>query len=182
MQTHGFDGLSFDWQYPVCWQSDCSKGNPAEKEGFATLITKLSDAFSSQGLTLAVSVAGYPAVIEKAYDLKSIGAAADMVSVMTYDYRGFWDGKTGHHAPVSAAEEVLALVAGAGVPKDKINVGLPMYGQSFTLSSSDNSVGASASGRGKAGPFTKQAGMMAFYEICSGGKIFKTLMSKTVKD
>ena len=26
----------------------------------------------------------------------------DMINVMTYDYHGFWDGKTGHHSPLYA--------------------------------------------------------------------------------
>ena len=37
LAEHDFDGLSLEWQYPVCWQADCSKGNPSEKQGFVAL-------------------------------------------------------------------------------------------------------------------------------------------------
>ena len=54
-----------------------------------------------------------------------------------------------------------------GAPKEKLIMGMPMYGQSFTLaSSSNNGLNAAASGAGNAGPFTRQAGMLAYNEIC----------------
>ena len=28
-----------------------------------------------------------------------------MINVMTYDYHGFWDGKTGHHSPLYAVSK-----------------------------------------------------------------------------
>ncbi len=44
---------------------------------------------------------------------------------------------------------------------------MPMYGQSFTLSSSSNNgLNAEATDAGNAGPFTRQAGMLAYNEIC----------------
>ncbi len=91
-----------DWQYPVCWQSDCSKGPSKDKEGFSNLLKSLRSAFDSAGgYELAVSVAGYPSVLALAYDLQEVGKAADIVNVMTYDYHGFWDGRTGHHSPLT---------------------------------------------------------------------------------
>ncbi len=38
LEIRGFDGLSLEWQFPVCWQSNCRAGKPAEKEGFAALV------------------------------------------------------------------------------------------------------------------------------------------------
>uniref|UniRef100_A0A336KYW9 CSON001622 protein n=1 Tax=Culicoides sonorensis TaxID=179676 RepID=A0A336KYW9_CULSO len=38
LKTHQFSGLHFDWNYPVCWQSDCKKGSSKDKSNFATLI------------------------------------------------------------------------------------------------------------------------------------------------
>ena len=57
-----------------------------------------------------------------------------------------------------------------GVPKEKIIIGIPLYGQSFKLSTGAQGYGAPASGRGKAGKFTLQDGMLAYYEICHQGE------------
>ena len=38
LQIRGFDGLSMEWNYPVCWQSNCLAGKAAEKDGFVSLV------------------------------------------------------------------------------------------------------------------------------------------------
>jgi chitinase len=54
-----------------------------------------------------------------------------------------------------------------GAPKEKIVVGLATYGRTFQLTSAANyGFNAASSGGGKAGEFTKEAGFLAFYEIC----------------
>ncbi|NXN45133.1 CHIA chitinase, partial [Rhinoptilus africanus] len=55
-----------------------------------------------------------------------------------------------------------------GAPAEKLVVGFPTYGNTFTLRNpSDNGLGAPASGPGPAGPYTQEAGTLAYYEICS---------------
>ena len=58
-----------------------------------------------------------------------------------------------------------------GAPKSKLIVGIPFYGQSFSTRGGGTSYGAETSGPGDAGRWTKQRGMLAFYEICSKGNI-----------
>jgi chitinase len=54
-----------------------------------------------------------------------------------------------------------------GADREKVIMGIPFYGQSYTLDTNDqNDVGAPAFGPGNPGEFTKQPGMMAYYEIC----------------
>jgi len=56
----------------------------------------------------------------------------------------------------------------SGASPDKIIMGIPLYGQSFTLASSrDNGLNASTYGPGEAGQFTRQGGVLSYYEICS---------------
>jgi GH18 family chitinase len=52
------------------------------------------------------------------------------------------------------------------MPKEKINMGLAMYGRTFKLvNTSDTGVGAPSSGPGDAGNYTKQPGFLAYYEV-----------------
>lgn len=73
---------------------------------------------------------------------------------------------------ISLQEYVLNYVSQQGIPKQKLQMGIALYGQSVVLSSIDNQVGAPIV-QGKPaspGPHTIQAGMLAYHEICSGSK------------
>ena len=97
---NNFDGMEFDWEYPVCWQMDCSIGNPNDRENFSQLIRELGQAFKQRGLILSVAVSSSSQVINRAYDIPSLSENTDFVSVMAYDYNGHWDKRTGHIAPL----------------------------------------------------------------------------------
>ena len=64
-----FDGLSLEWQFPVCWQSDCKKGSSKDKEGFVSLVKELKKAFQPKDLILAAGLSGkakiYPITTNK---------------------------------------------------------------------------------------------------------------------
>ena len=62
-----------------------------------------------------------------------------------------------------------------GAPAEKLLVGLATYGHTFVLASSDTSVGAPESGPGAAGPYTRQAGTLAYYEVRIDGKAVSKL-------
>ena len=100
LKTRQFDGLSLEWQYPVCWQSNCRAGNAGDKQGFSQLVKELKKAFKSKGLILAASLSGYTDIADRAYDLNTLGKNLDLVNVMTYDYHGYWDRATNHHSPM----------------------------------------------------------------------------------
>lgn len=94
IKRHNFDGLVLEWHFPVCWQSDCSRGPSSDRQGFAVLAKKLRIVFKSKKLVLGATLSGYPAVVDQAYDIPSLNGDLDFMNIMTYDFRGFWD-KTG---------------------------------------------------------------------------------------
>ena len=101
LTQYGFDGLSLDWQYPVCWQSDCSKGQSGDRNGFTDLIKDLKTEFQSKNLILAASLSGYKGVAQKAYNIPQLNKYLDIASINAYDYHGYWYGTTGHHSPLN---------------------------------------------------------------------------------
>lgn len=100
IEKYGFEGLDLDWEYPVCWQVDCNKGPESDKEGFSQLVKELSNEFKPRGLLLSAAVSPSKKVIDAGYDVPVLSKYLDWISVMTYDFHGQWDKKTGHVAPL----------------------------------------------------------------------------------
>merc|ERR1711936_998658 len=184
VEKYGFDGLDLDWEYPKCWQVDCSKGPASDKEAFALWVSELKAAFEPKGLLLSAAVSPSKKGMDAGYDIPSIARDLDWIAVMTYDYHGHWDKKTGHVSPMYAHPEddydyfntdfTIKYWMEGGAPANKLVMGMPLYGQAFTLDkASENGLNAPARQKGKAGQFTRAAGFSAYYEICekvkSGG-------------
>lgn len=102
----------------------------------------------------------------------------DFINLMAYDFHGKWERETGHNAPLYASsldsewqkqlsvDNAASMWVRLGAPKEKLIIGMPTYGRSFTLSNSANfRVHAPASGGGKAGEYTKESGFLAYYEV-----------------
>jgi len=177
IKQHNFDGLDLDWEYPVCWQVDCDKGPASDKEGFSAWVKELYDAFQPHGYLLSAAVSPSNKVIEKGYDVPVLSRYLDWIAVMTYDYHGQWDKKTGHVAPMYRHPEdeniyfntnyTIDYWLKKGADPKKLVMGMPMYGQSFTLSqSTDNRLNKKTYGGGEAGQYTRARGFLAYYEIC----------------
>ncbi|EDW76228.2 uncharacterized protein Dwil_GK14769 [Drosophila willistoni] len=177
VEKYGFEGLDLDWEYPVCWQVDCAKGSPAEKQGFAALVRELSDAFRPRGLLLSAAVSPSKTVIDAGYDVPKLSRYFDWIAVMTYDFHGHWDKQTGHVAPLYYVEGdanpyfngnfSINYWLDQGTPANKLIMGMPLYGQSFSLADQkERSLNDRTIGPGQAGTYTRAGGFLAYYEIC----------------
>ncbi|CAG0923669.1 unnamed protein product [Notodromas monacha] len=98
---------------------------------------------------------------------------------MTYDFHGQWERQVGHNSPLYALESAskyqkkLTVDFSArewvrqGAPKEKLLIGMPTYGRSFTLVDEEKfDIGAPATGGGTAGEFTGEEGFLSYYEVC----------------
>lgn len=56
--------------------------------------------YSSQGLIVAASLSGYKEVIDSAYDIPRLSEHLEFMNIMTYDYHGSWESRTGHLSPL----------------------------------------------------------------------------------
>lgn len=99
---------------------------------------------------------------------------------MTYDFHGQWERTVGHNSPLFPLESATSYQkkltvdfsarewVKQGAPKEKLLIGMPTYGRSFELvNDTQFDIGSPASGGGKPGKFTNEAGFLSYYEICA---------------
>lgn len=75
-------------QYPVCWQVECYKGKPQEKEAFAQFVKELSEEFKPRGWLLSAAVSPSKMVIDAGYAIPTLSKYFDWIAIMAYDYHG----------------------------------------------------------------------------------------------
>lgn len=68
-------------------------------------------------------------------------------------------------SPTPSQDYAVSYLLRLGAPANKLVMGIPTFGRSFTLASSETSVGAPISGPGLPGRFTKEKGTLAYYEV-----------------
>ena len=97
---------------------------------------------------------------------------------MTYDFHGpSWEPNAAdHHSPLhnrsgettNFNSDFAAMYwINKGMPANKINLGIPLYGVSWKLTSNTIVPPSPAAGAGAAGPITSTPGFLAYYEICN---------------
>lgn len=170
---YDFDGIDIDWEYP-CFKEH--KGHPEDKVNFTLLLGELHAAAKRHSPQLLVTIAA-PAGPHhyRNIEVNKIHRYLDWINLMCYDFAGAgWSDKTNHHAALYPTQEGDPLFNGdatvsyyldQGVPKEKIVLGMPLYGRSFITASSGSPDGLFSSYE-RAGPgTTPEAGMRFFYDI-----------------
>ncbi len=109
--------------------------DPADRARFTSLVQELGRRLRARGMTLSVDVpaatsTAADAVGANAYDLRAIGAAADEVRVLAYDYSTPCSG-SGPIAPIGWVRQVVAHTV-AYVPRRKLVLGIPLYGYDWS--------------------------------------------------
>ncbi|XP_049548013.1 acidic mammalian chitinase-like [Anopheles darlingi] len=131
------------------------------------------------GISEKVAVAASESRASDSYDINCIARHVDYILLMTYDYNGSWDSHTGHNAPLYAGltdttddQQKLNIDHSVqhwlqeGAPSHKLILGVPAYGRSFRLTNAlGYGVRAPSDEAGDAGPYTKEAGFLAYYEV-----------------
>ena len=115
---------------------------------------------------------------ELGYFVHALNENLDFINLMAYDFYGPWEKtQANHHSPLEAIEGEKNVKSAVknwlsnGMEAAKINLGIPLYGKCWELSCGGTCScpfipPLSANGPGSPGPSTKEAGTMAYFEIC----------------
>jgi chitinase len=128
-----FDGFDIDWEYP----------HAEDAANFRALLEEFRSQMRAvrPGLRLSIAVGRSPQMLPGT-DFAAIAPLVDQVGVMNYDYTGPWSQTTGFLAPLftspadlrhsNSIEKNIAEYQAAGVPAEKLLMGVPFYGYSWT--------------------------------------------------
>lgn len=128
VKEYGLDGIDIDWEYPSCSEAGISS-SPDDIDNFTLLMKELRKALGKEYLLSCATVAD-----AKFVDFKAIEPYVDLVNIMMYDvgnppyhhaslYRSDMSGRV-------TAEEALQAHLDAGMPINKLVLGVPFYGRS----------------------------------------------------
>jgi chitinase len=149
-----FDGIDIDWEYPVHGGLPDNGYRPEDRRNCTLLFEELRrqlDALESttgQRYLLTAALPAGKALPVSTFELRESAAILDWINVMTYDINGSaTSGVTNFNAALRATrsdprtddearyQNVAGTVAAfveAGVPRDRLVVGMPFYGRGFT--------------------------------------------------
>jgi len=144
LTRYDLDGLDIDWEYPGM----PGAGHPfraEDKQNFTALVKELRERFDASArrgrrLYLTIAMGASDDVIANT-EMQKVQRYVDTVNLMTYDYyEPGSESITGNHSPLyadpadpksaSSADTVRALEK-AGVPAEKILLGVPFYGHEW---------------------------------------------------
>lgn len=113
LDDYGFDGVFFDYEYPIDQNS---------WDGYNAFIVKL-DEYLGDGYKIGMALSDW-----NLQQTPEAMAATDLVELMSYDN---WD-KDGNHAPYENAANSLQEAVEAGYDRSKVDLGLPFYARPTT--------------------------------------------------
>jgi chitinase len=145
IKRYDLDGLDVDWEYPG-QRGAGSTFRPEDKQNFTLLLKELRQAFnqetsqSHKKLYLTIAAEAADEYLQHT-DMNQVQSYVDAVNLMAYDYyMPASDRITGNLAPLftspadpknASAEASVQNYERAGVPAEKIVLGVPFYGRAW---------------------------------------------------
>jgi chitinase len=134
VNMYGLDGIDIDWEYPVNGGWGAIAAAPEDKANYTLLLKELRQSIEKDKL-LTVAGGGWSYLNEWTNPADYV-KLLDYINIMTYDF-GF--GGPMHNSNLFNSKEFpdyglsidsyVNMYLGAGIPKEKINIGTPFYGR-----------------------------------------------------
>jgi chitinase len=168
MDTHGFQGVDLDWEYPVAKERG---GRPEDVVNFVSLLREMRAAYgTSYGISLTLAPDYW---YLRYFDAKGLEPYVDHMGFMAYDLHGFWDADVKALGSIVRGQADVREIYNNTIPLayaeldfSKIDFGVAWYGRGYTLQTpSCNTLGCEFKGPSKPGKCTNAAGVMSLDEV-----------------
>lgn len=123
-EAKDYDGVDIDWEYPTA----------TDRSNLTLLVSELRSALDTANiplLTAAIPVQDW----NNSYDLNNLKNYLDWFGVMTYDFYGSWETKSGHQSALYnfgqqalSVDKAVKYYLNKGVPANKLCIGIPFGG------------------------------------------------------
>lgn len=122
----GFEGVDIDFEYILA----------EDRDGFTDFVREVRSAVGELGFPVSVALApktsaDQQGLLYEGKDYPALGAAADYVLLMTYEW-GYTYGPPMAVAPIRNVRQVVEYAL-TEIPAEKINMGIPNYGYDWPL-------------------------------------------------
>ena len=150
VEQYNLDGVDIDWEYPGMKGED-NVFRTEDRENFTMMFKAIREELerlskkTRKSYQLTTALPCFP----KLFDVTEMGKVAaylDYVNIMAYDF--YVSGDTaGHHSNLfpsenydreDSGEKAFREFTKAGVPAEKLVLGIPFYGRSWIMKSDDN--------------------------------------------
>lgn len=178
LAANNLDGVDFDWEYPG--EPDIPGIPAGSSDEGANYLAFLKELRALVPASKSISVAA-PASYWylRGFPIKDIAEVVDYIVYMTYDLHGIWDngnqwsqvGCPGGNClrsdiNMTETQNALSMITKAGVPSNKVLVGITSYGRTFTMSTAGCvTADCTYTGAGLAGECTQTPGYLSNAEI-----------------
>ncbi len=126
LQAKGYQGADIDFEYIKA----------EDRDAFTAFVRETTDQLNALGYTCSVALApkisaDQPGLLYQGKDFPALGAAADHVLLMTYEW-GYKYGPPMAVAPINKVRQVVDYAI-SEIPEYKIGLGIPNYGYDWPL-------------------------------------------------
>ncbi|XP_076074292.1 putative chitinase 10 [Mytilus galloprovincialis] len=189
VRKYDFDGidLMFDFQ-----------GSHGNKVKFTDLIKSIRKIFdmdttimSRRPLIISARVPPFEVDVISRYDVASLSQYLNFVNLAAFNFNRDYKNTIVHGSALDAdtmnsftnnlnVKSSINVWLNAGLPRNKLVVGIPAYGNTYETSPGTHMVGAYAFGLGNEGQWSLQQGKLAYYEVCMNiGSYWTQVMDTT---
>ncbi|MDU1891833.1 MAG: glycoside hydrolase family 18 protein [Dysgonomonas sp.] len=145
MYKYNLDGVDIDWEYPAMPGDEGNVYRPEDKENYTLMFAALREELnarekeSDKKFLLTTAVGGFQKFVDSTY-MDKAQQYLDYINIMTYDNQS--SEKAIHHTNLlpsdkyensNSTSKAVDAYINAGVPKEKLVVGIAFYGRIYEM-------------------------------------------------